>query len=129
MTRRIIPCLDVTDGRVVKGISFVKISAMPAIPSRWPPSTMPKGLTSWFFSISPPVPIAASTMIDVVRRTADQIYIPLTVGGGIRSVADMRQILQSGADKVSTNTAAIARPRANHRRRRDLRQPGDRRRH
>jgi cyclase len=109
LTRRIIPCLDVTDGRVVKGISFVNLRDA-GDPVEMAAFYDAEGADELVFLDITASSDSRDTMIDVVRRTADQIYIPLTVGGGIRSVADMRQILQSGADKVSLNTAAIARP-------------------
>ncbi|CAA9557231.1 MAG: Imidazole glycerol phosphate synthase cyclase subunit HisF [uncultured Thermomicrobiales bacterium] len=109
LTVRVIPCLDVTDGRVVKGVEFVNLRdagdpvEMAAVYNR-------EGADELIF-----LDITASsdnrgTMMDVVRRTADQVFIPLTVGGGIRTVEDIRALLGSGADKISLNTAAIARP-------------------
>jgi cyclase len=106
---RIIPCLDVTDGRVVKGVNFVGLrdAGDPVeLASRYDT----EGADELIF-----LDITASsdnreTMIDVVRRTAEQVFIPLTVGGGIRTVDDARAMLLAGADKVSTNTAAVKRP-------------------
>lgn len=109
LTRRVIPCLDVTDGRVVKGVSFVNLRDA-GDPVEMAAFYDAEGADELVFLDITASSDSRNTMIDVVRRTADQIYIPLTVGGGIRSVHDMRQILQSGADKVSLNTAAIARP-------------------
>ena len=106
---RIIPCLDVTDGRVVKGVNFtnlvdagdpVEMAALYGIEGA-------DELT--FLDISASV-VGRETTLDVVRRTAEQVFIPLTVGGGIRSVDDVDRLLRAGADKVSINTAAIARP-------------------
>jgi cyclase len=109
LTRRIIPCLDVTDGRVVKGIEFVQLRDA-GDPVEMAALYNAEGADELTF-----LDITASsdhreTMIDVVERTADQVFIPLTVGGGIRSVEDARRMLRAGADKVSFNTAAIARP-------------------
>ena len=92
---RVIPCLDVDAGRVVKGVNFVDLR-----------------------DAGDPVELAAaydaadgrSTMLDVVRRTAESVFIPLTVGGGVRAVSDVDTLLRAGADKVGVNTAAIARP-------------------
>lgn len=106
---RIIPCLDVDNGRVVKGVNFtnlvdagdpVEMAALYDIESA-------DELTFLDISASSS---GRETTIEVVRRTADQVFIPLTVGGGIRSVADVNALLRAGADKVSINTAAIARP-------------------
>lgn len=106
---RIIACLDVTDGRVVKGVNFTNLVdagdpvEMAALYQR-------EGADELTF-----LDISASssnreTTLEVVRQSADQVFIPLTVGGGIRSVSDVNQLLRAGADKVSINTAAIARP-------------------
>lgn len=106
---RIIPCLDVTDGRVVKGVNFTNLvdAGDPVEMAAWYEQEGADELT--FLDIS-----ASSsdreTTLDIVRKTADQVFIPLTVGGGIRSVADVNQLLRAGADKISINTAAIARP-------------------
>jgi len=109
LSSRIIPCLDVSDGRVVKGINFTNLIdagdpvEMAALYGR-------EGADELTF-----LDISASTQgrettLDVVRRTAEQVFIPLTVGGGIRSVEDVDRLLRAGADKVSINTAAILRP-------------------
>jgi len=106
---RIIPCLDVTDGRVVKGINFTNLvdAGDPVEMASLYDSEGADELT--FLDIS-----ASSnnreTTLDVVRRTSEQVFIPLTVGGGIRSVDDVDRLLRAGADKVSINTAAIVRP-------------------
>ena len=106
---RIIPCLDVTDGRVVKGVNFTNLvdAGDPVEMASLYDAEGADELT--FLDIS-----ASSsnreTTLDVVRRTAEQVFIPLTVGGGIRSVDDVDRLLRAGADKVSINTAAIARP-------------------
>ncbi|CAB4624255.1 MAG: imidazole glycerol phosphate synthase subunit HisF [Actinobacteria bacterium] len=106
---RIIPCLDVTDGRVVKGINFTNLvdAGDPVEMASLYNAEGADELT--FLDISASV-IGRETTLDVVRRTAEQVFIPLTVGGGIRSVEDVDRLLRAGADKVSINTAAIARP-------------------
>ena len=106
---RIIPCLDVTDGRVVKGINFTNLvdAGDPVEMASLYNAEGADELT--FLDISASV-IGRETTLDVVRRTAEQVFIPLTVGGGIRSVEDVDRLLRAGADKVSLNTAAIARP-------------------
>lgn len=109
LTTRVIPCLDVTAGRVVKGVQFVDLRdagdpvEMAAIYNR-------EGADELIFLDITATSDSRDTMIDVVRRTADQVFIPLTVGGGIRSVQDMRNMLGAGADKVSINSAAIRDP-------------------
>ncbi len=109
LTRRVIPCLDVTDGRVVKGIEFVNLRDA-GDPVELAAFYDREGADELVFLDITASSDSRNTMIDVVQRTADQVFIPLTVGGGIRTVEDIRQILQAGADKVSLNTAAIARP-------------------
>ncbi len=107
---RVIPCLDVADGRVVKGVNFVDLKD----------AGDPVELASFydtegadeivFLDISASVE-GRGTMVDLVRRTADQVFIPLTVGGGISDVEGARALLRAGADKVSVNTSAIQRPK------------------
>jgi cyclase len=106
---RIIPCLDVTDGRVVKGVNFTDLvdAGDPVEMASLYNSEGADELT--FLDISASV-AGRETTLDVVRRTAEQVFIPLTVGGGIRSVEDVDRLLRAGADKVSINTSAIARP-------------------
>lgn len=106
---RIIPCLDVTDGRVVKGVNFTDLvdAGDPVEMARLYGREGADELT--FLDISATV-AGRETTLDVVRRTAEQVFIPLTVGGGIRSVDDVDRLLRAGADKVSINTAAIQRP-------------------
>ena len=106
---RIIPCLDVTDGRVVKGVNFTDLvdAGDPVEMTSLYNSEGADELT--FLDISASV-AGRETTLDVVRRTAEQVFIPLTVGGGIRSVEDVDRLLRAGADKVSINTSAIARP-------------------
>lgn len=106
---RIIPCLDVTNGRVVKGINFTNLvdAGDPVEMAALYGAEGADELT--FLDISATVD-GRETTLDVVRRTAEQVFIPLTVGGGIRNVSDVDRLLRAGADKVSINTAAIARP-------------------
>ena len=106
---RIIACLDVTDGRVVKGVNFTNLIDA-GDPVEMAALYQHEGADELTF-----LDISASssnreTTLDVVRKSADQVFIPLTVGGGIRSVSDVNQLLRAGADKISINTAAIARP-------------------
>jgi len=106
---RIIPCLDVTDGRVVKGVNFTNLvdAGDPVEMAALYNAESADELT--FLDISASV-VGRETTLDVVRRTAEQVFIPLTVGGGIRSVEDVDRLLRAGADKISINTSAIARP-------------------
>lgn len=106
---RIIPCLDVTDGRVVKGVNFTDLvdAGDPVEMASLYGLEGADELT--FLDISASV-AGRETTLDVVRKTAEQVFIPLTVGGGIRSVEDVDRLLRAGADKVSINTAALARP-------------------
>ena len=109
LCKRLIPCLDVKDGRVVKGVRFVDLRDA-GDPVEAALAYDAQGADELVF-----LDITAShenraIMLDVVRRTAEGIYMPLTVGGGIRSLADIRTLLRAGADKVSLNTAALARP-------------------
>jgi cyclase len=109
LAKRIIPCLDVTAGRVVKGVNFVNLRDA-GDPVELAARYNEQGADELVF-----LDITASsddrdTMVDVVARTAREVFIPLTVGGGIRSVDDARRILHAGADKVSVNTAAVHRP-------------------
>jgi cyclase len=106
---RIIPCLDVTDGRVVKGVNFTNLvdAGDPVEMASVYGIEGADELT--FLDISASV-VGRETTLDVVRRTAEQVFIPLTVGGGIRSVQDVDRLLRAGADKISINTSAIARP-------------------
>jgi cyclase len=106
---RIIPCLDVTDGRVVKGVNFTDLvdAGDPVEMASLYGHEGADELT--FLDISASV-AGRETTLDVVRKTAEQVFIPLTVGGGIRTVDDVDRLLRAGADKVSINTAALARP-------------------
>jgi len=106
---RIIPCLDVTDGRVVKGVNFTDLvdAGDPVEMASLYGRESADELT--FLDISASV-AGRETTLDVVRKTAEQVFIPLTVGGGIRTVDDVDRLLRAGADKVSINTAALSRP-------------------
>ena len=109
LAKRIIPCLDVTGGRVVKGVNFVNLRDA-GDPVELAARYNQQGADELVF-----LDITASsdnrdTMVNVVARTAREVFIPLTVGGGIRTVEDARRILHAGADKVSVNTAAVHRP-------------------
>ena len=109
LAKRIIPCLDVTAGRVVKGINFVNLRDA-GDPVELADRYNDQGADELVFLDITASSDARDTMADVVARTSKKVFIPLTVGGGIRSIADARKILISGADKVSVNTAAIRRP-------------------
>ena len=106
---RVIPCLDVDDGRVVKGVNFENLRDA-GDPVELAAAYDPEGADELCFLDVTASSSGRATMLDVVRRTAEQVFIPLTVGGGVRSVADVDSLLRAGADKVSVNTAAIARP-------------------
>lgn len=109
LTKRIIPCLDVTDGRVVKGVNFVDLQDIgdPVAIAR---AYNEQGADELVFLDITATSDDRETMIEVVERTAAEVFIPLTVGGGIRSVFDMKKLLQAGADKISLNSAAIHQP-------------------
>lgn len=109
LAKRIIPCLDVKDGRVVKGVNFIHLrdAGDPVAQARVYDRAGADELV--FLDITASVE-SRRTMLHVVERCADQIFMPLTVGGGIRTVADVRDLLRAGADKVSMNTAAVQRP-------------------
>jgi cyclase len=109
LAKRIIPCLDVTGGRVVKGVNFVGLRDA-GDPVELAERYNLQGADELVFLDITASSDARDTMADVVARTARRVFIPLTVGGGIRSVSDARRILLSGADKVSVNTAAVRRP-------------------
>jgi cyclase len=106
---RIIPCLDVTGGRVVKGINFVDLRDA-GDPVELAERYDREGADELVFLDITASSDGRDTMVDVVRRTAEQVFIPFTVGGGIRSVGDARTMLRAGADKVSVNTSAVQRP-------------------
>ena len=109
LAKRIIPCLDVTGGRVVKGVNFVDLKDA-GDPVELAERYNKQGADELVFLDITASSDAREIMADVVARTARHVFIPLTVGGGIRSVSDARKILLSGADKVSVNTAAVNRP-------------------
>jgi cyclase len=109
LTKRIIPCLDVKDGRVVKGVQFVELRDA-GDPVEAAEAYDAQGADELTF-----LDITASSdkrniILDVVARTAERVFMPLTVGGGVREIADIRNLLNAGADKVSINTAAVHRP-------------------
>jgi imidazole glycerol-phosphate synthase subunit HisF len=109
LSSRIIACLDVNEGRVVKGVNFTDLV------DAGDPVEMAKlydveGIDELTFLDISASAVNRETTYDVVSRTAEQVFIPLTVGGGVRTVDDVDRLLRSGADKVSVNTAAIARP-------------------
>ena len=106
---RVIPCLDVDAGRVVKGVNFANLRDA-GDPVELAARYDAEGADELTFLDVTASSAGRATMLDVVRRTAEQVFIPLTVGGGVRSVADVDALLRAGADKVSVNTAAIARP-------------------
>ena len=109
LRRRVIPCLDVADGRVVKGTRFVDLvdeGDPPELAERY----AAEGADELVFLDITAAPERRGTLLDIVERTARRAFIPLTVGGGVRSVVEMRDVLRAGADKVSLNTAAVADP-------------------
>ncbi len=109
LRKRIIPCLDVSNGRVVKGVRFVDL-VDEGDPVELAARYAAEGADEIVFLDISASPEGRGTMLDVVRRAAENVFVPLTVGGGVRSVADMRAVLRAGADKVSLNTAAVQDP-------------------
>ncbi len=109
LTRRIIPCLDVTDGRVVKGVEFVNLRDA-GDPVELAAFYNREGADELVFLDITASSDSRRTMIEVIERTAAGVFIPLTAGGGVRSTDDIREMLKAGADKVSINTAAINDP-------------------
>ena len=109
LAKRIIPCLDVTDGRVVKGVNFVDLVDA-GDPVDCAVAYNEQEADEIVFLDITASSDGRDTMVEVVRKTAERCFVPLTVGGGIREVADMHRMLQAGADKVGVNTAAIKRP-------------------
>ncbi|MCD7905947.1 MAG: imidazole glycerol phosphate synthase subunit HisF [Clostridiales bacterium] len=109
LTKRIIPCLDVNRGRVVKGVNFVNLrdAGDPVEVAAMYNKSLADEIVFLDITASSD---ARGIMLDVVSRTAEQVFIPLTVGGGIRSIEDFRAILSAGADKISVNSAALKRP-------------------
>ncbi len=106
---RVVPCLDVKAGRVVKGVNFVGLRDA-GDPAELAARYDAEGADEVVFLDITASSDARDTLLDVVRRTAEEVFIPLTVGGGIRSVGDARTLLRAGADKVSVNSAAVGRP-------------------
>ena len=109
LAKRIIPCLDVRDGRVVKGVNFVNIRDA-GDPVELAKYYSDQGADEIVFLDITATSDARDTVADVVERTAAQVFVPLTVGGGIRTLEDFRRLLRAGADKISVNSAAVARP-------------------
>ena len=109
LAKRIIPCLDVRDGRVVKGVNFVNIRDA-GDPVELAQFYSDQGADEIVFLDITATHEARKTVADVVERTAEQVFVPLTVGGGIRTLDDFRELLRAGADKISVNSAAVARP-------------------
>ncbi len=109
LRKRVIPCLDVAGGRVVKGTRFVDL-VDEGDPVELAARYAAEGADEIVYLDITASPEGRGTLLELVRRTASQVFIPLTVGGGVRSVEDMRAVLRAGADKVSVNTAAVADP-------------------
>jgi cyclase len=109
LRHRVIPCLDVAHGRVVKGVRFVDLvdeGDPPSLAERY----AAEGADEIVYLDIAAAPDERATLLDIVERTARRVFVPLTVGGGVRSVDEMRLVLRAGADKVSLNTAAVAEP-------------------
>ena len=122
LTKRIIPCLDVKAGRVVKGVKF-KDHRDAGDPVELAEHYDHQGADEVVFYDITASAEERGIMLDVVRRTAEKLFIPLTVGGGLRTVEDMNRMLKAGADKVSINTAAVGNPDLIRQGRRGIRQP------
>jgi cyclase len=110
LTKRIIPCLDVTGGRVVKGISFSELRDA-GDPVELAAFYYQEDADELVFLDIGATPEGRKTMVNVIEKVAEQVFIPLTVGGGLRSTRDMRLMLESGADKIAINTAAVLNPK------------------
>ena len=106
LTKRIIPCLDVKDGRVVKGTSFVQLRDA-GDPVELAAFYYQEGADELVFLDISATPEGRDTMVDIVERISREVFMPLTVGGGLRTTSDMRRMLKAGADKISINTAAV----------------------
>ena len=109
LLRRVIPCLDVKDGRVVKGVRFVDLTDEgdpPELAQRYAEA----GADEICFLDITAAPEGRGTLLEIVERTASQVFVPLSVGGGVRSALEMRDVLRAGADKVAVNTAAVDDP-------------------
>lgn len=109
LTKRIIPCLDVNAGRVVKGVNFINLIDA-GDPVEVAKAYNLEGADELVFLDITASSDSRNTVVDMVRRVAEEVFIPFTVGGGIRSVSDMKQILREGADKISINTSAVMNP-------------------
>lgn len=109
LTKRIIPCLDMTRGRVVKGTSFTELRDA-GDPVELAAFYYQQGADELVFLDIGATPEGRDIMVDVVKRVSEQVFIPLTVGGGLRSTQDMRSMLEAGADKISVNTSAVQNP-------------------
>jgi cyclase len=109
LTKRIIPCLDVKSGRVVKGTSFVQLRDA-GDPVELASFYYKEGADKLVFLDITATPEGRDTLLDVVERISEEVFMPLTVGGGLRSISDIRRMLKAGADKVSINTAAMLKP-------------------
>ena len=110
LTKRIIPCLDVTGGRVVKGTSFSELRDA-GDPVEMASFYYQQDADELVFLDIGATPEGRKTMVEVIEKVAEQVFIPLTVGGGLRSTRDMRLMLESGADKIAINTAAVLNPK------------------
>lgn len=110
LTKRIIPCLDVTGGRVVKGTSFTDLRDA-GDPVELAAFYYQQGADELVFLDIGATPEGRDIMVDVVERVSEKVFIPLTVGGGLRSISDMRRMLEAGADKIAINTAAVLSPK------------------
>ncbi len=110
LNKRIIPCLDVTQGRVVKGLSFTHLNDA-GDPAELAARYYQEGADELVFLDIGASPEGRNIMVDVVERVSEQVFIPLTVGGGLRSISDMRRVLEAGADKITINTAAVLDPK------------------
>ena len=109
LAKRIIPCLDVRDGKVVKGVKFEGVRDV-GDPVALAQAYNEQGADEIVFLDITASHEGRGTMVEVVRRTAQRVFVPLTVGGGIRSLEDFREILRAGADKVAVNSAAVKNP-------------------
>jgi cyclase len=109
LTKRIIPCLDMTGGRVVKGVSFNDLRDA-GDPVEMAAMYYGQGADELVFLDIGATPEARETMVDIVRRVSEKVFIPLTVGGGLRNTDDMQRMLRAGADKIAINTAAVRSP-------------------
>ena len=109
LAKRIVPCLDIHDGRVVKGVQFVDLvdAGDPVEQARFYDAS---GADEVVFLDISATHEGRATLVDIIRRAADEVFIPLTVGGGVRAVEDVRRLLEAGADKVAINSAALADP-------------------